>query len=251
MEVIGVRQYIARRENDKCKSTWEFTPESAMHYFGADNDKLIIQESSGQIHALDINTGKIFWSRTIDEFNLLTPEEKQRSLTADAKDYPHILGDVIVLGSKAGYLIAVNLQNGELLWKHNLVGGSAFPAVTEDGKVYKFADFYAGTSVTVIDAYTGDVIKQLDVKKQAEDLGIYDLLSSQSYCDVTDTHFWGTTLKGLLFAVNLETGNIDFHHVLGDTIPIGDPFVICNNRLYMATMNHLITFEGEGGYMPD
>ena len=250
-EGLRAPKYITRKEFGNCDYTWRFRPDVPRSGFGANDDFVVVQDVNGKIYVLDIVTGEVIWNKSTEELGVLTPEEINTKNKGVAKDYPHIWGDVIVLGSHFGYLLGVGLETGELIWKCQIEGNAGYPCVTEDGKVYKFTNFRTRKNLLILDAATGETIQEWDLSGAAEKLGISDILSYQSYGDVTETHFWGTTTHGLLFAVNLATGEIDWHQNLGETIPYGDPFIICNNRLYMTTMNQLITFEGAGGYIKD
>jgi len=251
-EGLRAPKYITRKELDECASTWEFKPDVPRTGFGASDDFVVVQDVNGKIYVLDITTGEAIWSKSTEALGVLTADEIEMRDKGSARDYPHIIDGIIVVGSHLGYLLGIELETGNLLWKKKINSSASYPCVTEKGELYKLTGEW-GQSATMLklNASSGEIIEEIDLTSDMIELGLTNLLRDQVYGDVTETHFWGTTTHGLLFAVNLSTGKIDWHNIFDERIPFHDHFVICNNRLYMTTMNQLITFEGAGGYIKD
>lgn len=245
--------HVARKDNDLCEPTWDFLPDVPNYRFSSTENEVIVHDPDGKIYVLDITTGEVRWSKSTEDLRAITSKETQMPDKGSARDYPHIIDNkTIVVGSHLGYLLGVDLESSELIWKKKIEGNAWYPCVNEKGELYKLTgEWRRSAAILKLNARNGEIIEEIDLTNDMVELGLTDLLRDQVYGDVTETHFWGTTTHGLLFAVNLTTGRIDWHQVLGERIPFHNHFVICNNRLYMTTMNQLITFEGAGGYIKD
>lgn len=109
-----------------------------------ESGRLYVPDQSGNLYAVDTNTGAIVWQRTI------------ASYTGIAGDYaratPAISGNLLVFGDQAGkvfgytgYLLAIDKRDGSLVWRTPIVGG--FPIMTQsptivNGTVYVGAASY-------------------------------------------------------------------------------------------------------------
>lgn len=230
---------------DKCY--WSFFPEHPISGFALENDQVVITDSMGGIYALDLLTGNIRWQQDVYSLKALTELELNfeglRSLWV--RDNPHIYHDTICFGYLFDYLIGVDLHTGTLKWKYKVDTSIRHTSVTANGHQYYVSSNSRGTKLAILDCRTGTLIREVSLTLPST---IKDKFTSSAYSDVTTTHFWGVSGKGLLFAINLETGNIDWSYDLEGNIT-ENPFFICNNRLYITTFTEQFIFEGAGGYI--
>lgn len=147
-------------------------------------------------------------------------------------------------------MVGIDLHTGKLKWRRKFIAEDlAYTTVSDDGRQY-YLVHTSGSKETVlyeIDCMTGESINELQVELDDKTKKKF---SSSVYSDVTDTHFWGVTSLGLLYAINLATGAMDWRYELKGALT-GSPFFICNNRLYIVTHTEQFIFEGAGGYIVD
>ena len=224
---------------------WSFkSPTAAPQRYAIDQaqHRVIVLDSDSNMACLDFEDGRVIWSKTADELGVLDLEHN----LIGSSSAPHIYGNVIIAGSTNLYIIGVNINDGELLWKTRLKGDANYPCVTTDGKIYKVS----GNYYTELDAESGEIETEQELRPPNLDANRNIDLGS-AFCDVTTTHVWGITTQGLLYAVNKETAQIDWHDVLGSPFQLGASIIICNNRLYIKTLNSVLIYEGEGCYRID
>jgi outer membrane protein assembly factor BamB len=150
---------------------------------------------------------------------------------------------------------------------HNIISRPYELAVTESGKVYRIesVDVVCGYDqhchrlfLIELEAATGRLLQRLEVKAPEGDLQKHIIdpfekeisFGRERPCDVTETHYLTSFDGGLIMAINLKTGIVDWH----TTLPTGMPtstFFVLNNRFYVSTGMSSYIFEGEGGYIPD
>lgn len=254
---------LARKNFNENKLAWQFKPADVIKAFSVteDEDIVIVTDHSGGISALDIETGQVLWQKDVDTIGVLTEEEieiKNQRGTGKITDNPHIYKDVLVMGYLYNYIIGLDIVTGEVKWKRKFDDSNVGRLTVNDKGVIYFLDAWQKQSPAIlytIDCLTGESIKELTVDREEITLNrggedFIDQFDSATYSDVTRAHFWGVTSPGLLYAINLETGQIDWHYDLGNGLP-HVPMFICNNRLYVQTLTEQFIFEGQGGYIPD
>ncbi len=243
---------LARVDRASSKVVWSFHPKRVVTGHASTNEFVVLHDDK-EITALDLNNGEVLWQRPITDYDFLP----QRGIQDKGV---FIFNDIVVIAIAAHEYIGLDIKSGDLLWKTER-GFGGYACVNSDGFLYRINHDFDDNSYWLwqINCRTGEIEKklQLDLEQFSNDVGARACYTSR--VDVTQTHFWLGTGKGLLIAVNLETGDIDWHQNLGCTI---ERLVICNNRLYTATqdlsqlhLNKLISemfiFDGVGGYIPD
>lgn len=230
---------------------WDFSPHEFMSGFAVISDRVIITDSIGGIYCIKLETGDVFWKHDVQSIGVLTRTELQSDLLGllSVRDNPHLFGNTIALAYLYDYLIGIDLLNGKLKWKHKFDTNTSYITVTVDGLLYFFSrrTNIQGPVIHVIDTESGDYVNRTALSL---DLEFDEQISKCVYTDVTDTHFWCFSGDGVLLAINLESGALDWSVDLGKRAS-HNPIFISNNRLYIATADELIVMEGEGGYLPD
>ena len=155
---------------------------------------------------------------------------------------------MFVYGYVFEYLVGVEAATGELRWKRRTTAEVSWTACDADGVIYYLAACQGPATLHGVDSHTGETV--LEIPVDAESAGVVDTLTSSLYCDVTDTHFWGVSHQSLLYAINLESGAVDWAYDLEGNVT-HNPMIICNNRLYVSTFGEQCVVEGRGGFEPE
>ena len=228
------------------------------------NDIVICRENiyilfyRGKFLCLDKYDGHVSWE--LD----LSHEKKicgLKNIDYDFLDRLFINNDIAVVCTHPGYFIGINLQRRDIKWVTELYATVKFIGQW-DGGIVAIVDWQR---LAIVDSLTGEVKKDIaiqgDIMKR-----ILGETFNVTKLDITDTHLWaawGTEFtsgpKGIITAINLETGVIDWYEEFDHIVPQFGQFFICNNRLYFSTLgpglesperrNYVL--EGEGGYIPD
>lgn len=77
------------------------------------NELALVGYSDGRMDAVDLQTGRVVWQRSIAYANGASDVERLVDIDAD----PIIQGKTVILGSYQGYVGALSLENGEFIWK--------------------------------------------------------------------------------------------------------------------------------------
>ncbi len=241
---------VGRKSLGESKFDWCFAPDKSLSSFSVSDDKklVVVTDSSGGVAALDIESGAELWKRSLEELGVLTQSELSQGTEISAvRDNPHLFGSTIILGFMSRYLIGIDINTGDLKWKRMTNSSISYTTVDTQGRQYFLAAYDGPPTLMIVDGETGDCINELELDLQPE---VKEKFTSSVYSDVTVTHFWGVSGKGLLYAINLETGEMDWYYDLQGNVS-QNPFIICNNRLYISTLTEQFIFEGQGGYIPD
>jgi len=243
---------VARKNFKDNFLLWQFKPENVLSTFSVTEDEkfLVVGDTSGCIYLLDIDTGNVLWQQDVQSLGALTLDElNHRELPSlSLHDNLHISKDTISLGYLFHYIVGIDLYTGKLKWKRRFETGVPNTVVSEDGRQYYLSSTSLQTKLFVMDCYTGESITEFTI--DVSDEVIKNKIATSRYSDVTTTHYWGVSAKGLLYAINLDTGIMDWHYDL-DSALVHNPFFICNNRLYITTSAGQFIFEGQGGYIVD
>lgn len=128
-----------------------FLPRSGMYssacngLVSVSNGIVIATASDGQVYALEAATGRKLW---------IAPHDPALNENEDLR-YTTIVGSVVVVGSTSGYITALDLNTGAMLWRTNAGRGSASdPLTADDRKVYII---HSGGQLTAIEASTGRI----------------------------------------------------------------------------------------------
>jgi outer membrane protein assembly factor BamB len=273
---------------NKHEIVWKSKPEAKFGFGHAiGGGKLIYQDQSsdgkGIVYCLDINTGKESWRKHPLEMLALSDEERDfynRGIIGAVFGNPRIFENLVIIGMYFHMIIALDIESGDKVWEYRLTSDRerngkplhymSTPygaAVTETGKVYRLesADFNCGYDkrchllfLIELDARTGKLLRRLEIKAPEGDLHEHIIESyekdfdfgRETYCDITETHYFTCFGSGPILAINLKTGIVDWHITL-PTGSVRGQLLVLNNRLYTSSGRVHYIFEGEGGYIPD
>jgi outer membrane protein assembly factor BamB len=194
------------------------------------------------VSCLDLNSGAVCWQRRPVELGL-SWGVSYAGMRVNV--YPHLFQGMVIVTMPGQKIVALALSDGGLAWQWSAASDadpySYHPCVTEDGEIFHIAD----GSLYRIEAVTGEgeEVGRITLNGGAPGFEVH-----AAFCDVTTTHVWGVTHLGVLYAVNRETAVIDWLTDLGAQYSLGHPFVLCNNRIYIETIEDQFVIHGGGGY---
>lgn len=280
--IIGDK-YICLFDWSKKEIVWKVKPEANIFGYAVGQGKLVYQAGmdDGRVYCLDVLTGETCWVKSPNDIVVYSDEENERydRWQKAISGNPSIYENLVIVGMPFFRIVAIDIVSGEKAWEYKLswdkyseplfsIQSRPYEmAVTECGRVYRIesADVVCGYDkhcnrlfLIELDATTGNLIHRLEIMAPEGDLqsSILDSLKKEMtfgqerYCDVSDSHYLTSFEGGLIMAVNLKTGVVDWHTILPTGTPFG-PFFILNNRFYISTGRNSYVFEGDGGYIPD
>jgi outer membrane protein assembly factor BamB len=280
--IIG-KKYICLFDWNKENILWKVEPKAIKYGYAICQEKFVYQAGSddGSVHCLDLHSGETCWVKSPHELIEYSDDEKERydRWQKAIAGNPRIYNNLVIVGMPFFRIIAIDIESGEKVWEYklsseeydeplaNIESRPYEMAVTESGSVYRIesADVVCGYDkhchrlfLIELDAMTANLIQRTEVKALEGDLQKHIIdpfekdvsFGQEKYCDVTETHYLTSFEGGLIMAINLETGIVDWHTTLPSGTPFG-PFFVLNNRFYTSTGWNAYVFEGEGGYMPD
>ena len=121
---------------------WRFCTASSLLHSPAYDDGLVVTASAdGRLYAVEIKTGKPRWEKLID--------------SAGISASPAILGNRILIGSRGGRFVGVQMQSGEILWARQFPAPIRQTAAISNNSVFITAE---DLRVRCLDAATGEAI---------------------------------------------------------------------------------------------
>ncbi|MBN1993682.1 MAG: PQQ-binding-like beta-propeller repeat protein [Anaerolineae bacterium] len=180
------------------KILWQFhTPNLVpMKGVAAKDNHLVFGDRSGQIWALDIENGKEIWSVRINEIFDLQPyqtsKERIRLLSL-----PVIIEDILLAQVHRAMFVALNLENGNLLW-HRQTG--LLPGFSEQALIFLEQN---RNQLCHIDILTGEIHK-------ATEPSVPRLVHAEAKraLVVGNTYIVGTNQPQGLFAYDIGSGQL-------------------------------------------
>ncbi len=94
---------------------------------------VLIGFSDGKMDAIDVNTGRVVWQRSIAYASGSSDVERLVDIDAD----PIVEGDVAYLASYQGYIGALSLSNGQFIWRKP---GSVYKNMLSSGNTLYISD---------------------------------------------------------------------------------------------------------------
>lgn len=171
--------------------------------------------ASGEIVALDSDTGLLKWRQTVAEPTGSFPVERMVDIAAD----PIIYNGVIFAATFQGKLAAINLNNGEVLWKTN--------ASTYEGlAVNKNKVFISDAQDNVI-AYDKDTGEKIWEQKSLTNRSLTGPAVIDNAVVVGD-------MEGYLHFMNVENGNFIARIKVDSSGLLAQP-IVKDNALYVIT----------------
>lgn len=226
---------------------WRVSDAGEVVTFAADTvgGRIVSVANGFEIAGADLVSGTMVWKTRPSDLGL---SWERGYGAAETNVFPHIFGNTAIVAMPGQHIVALDLNTGDLVWRWSAGDESDpysyHPCVTEDGEIFHIAN--------------GMLYRLSAANGEGRAVGRITLNGSEPpfevravFCDVTTTHVWGVTDRGVLYAVNRDSANIDWHIDLKGTYPLGHPFVLCNNRIYVQTAESAFVIEGAGGYRPD
>jgi outer membrane protein assembly factor BamB len=198
--------------------------------------RVFVHLRNHQLFCLDAETGKILWAYRRSVPYQTTLQRVSTPLIDDQKLY---------LGFADGYVVALSLEDGLLLWERRLTQGEKFVDVDADPVLFMNQLLVGAgtTNANMLDPATGNISYQLPYTTNRRPLvlpneqvilgtsdgkvvilsrELRELKSVQLKGSVTSVIFWGSylvasTTAGLLYALEPNTFEILEHYEFGHT----------------------------------
>ncbi len=230
-------------------------------------EEVLLSTETGALVALDIKSGKQKWSyETGDQLRSTaslwkeiamlggcdsklhkinvqegTPVREGTPLMAPTLSTPNIIGDVAIVPTQPGTVLAVQAETGEIVWNFQPDGGmnsdirssSATQAQVVDGKLEGIVVVPSRNRRLIgLDAATGELKWEAILKKRSD--------ASPVICD---GRAWIGASDGMLYAIGLEDGKETWSYQLSGPL-LASP-AISDNKVVIATEKGNIVCFGE------
>ena len=192
------------------------------------NNVLYFNNSSGDITAVDINSGIMLWqmptqNTTIYEDSFLL---KNSNLVSNNK--------IIFFSNNKNEFYAIDLKSGNIIWKQN-INSSLQPSIINN---LIFTVTNEGF-LTIIDSTKGNIIRITDIfssikKKKRKKLKPVGFV-------VAKENIYLTTNQGRLFIIDIETGKTKLINKI-DNNKISRPFIL-NKNLFLIKDDSIIRLD--------
>ena len=252
------------KKNNYSKTEKKMNP---ILFFSTNQKYLIVADTVAKYYALDINSGKIIWSKNnTAPFNSQIKIFKDKFFIVDAEniircflikdgsviwsyvtDKPFIKSqkknslviknDKVIFNNSLGDITALNLHTGELLWQTPTQN----KAVYEEALFLKNADLVVGKNSVFLSNNTNDFFS-IDV-----DTGIINWkqkINSELTPTFANNLIFSITNEGYFIIIDYETGNLIRSTYIFKNIkkkklkkfkPVG--FIVAKKNIYLSTTN--------------
>ncbi|MFW2533125.1 MULTISPECIES: outer membrane protein assembly factor BamB [Legionella] len=188
-----------------------------------DNKLALVGYSDGRMDAVDLQTGRLVWQRSIAYASGASDVERLVDIDAD----PIVRGQVVYLASYQGYVGALSLTDGQFIWRKP---ASVYRNITMDSKTVFLTD--SDDVIWAINRQNGQVNwKQVALKAH----GLTEPVLMGNRLVVGDK-------TGYLHILATDSGNLISRAQLGSAINTA-PSVIGNNIYVMAANGKLSRFS--------
>lgn len=181
-----------------------------------DNRLVLAGYADGRMDAVDLETGKLLWQRSIAFASGASDVERLVDIDAD----PVVRGDVALLASYQGYVGALSLGNGEFIWKKP---ASTYKNVATDASNLYMTD--SNDVVWAINRSNGHVVWKQDGLKAH---GLTEPVLVAGKVLVGDR-------TGYLHALSAENGEFLARTALGSAVELAP--AVSGNQVYVFTAN--------------
>ena len=178
--------------------------------------------SDGKLDAIELNTGRVAWQRSIAYASGSSEVEKLVDISAT----PIVRGDVVYLSSYQGYLVAMSLRQGDFVWSKLL---STYQNLAIDASA-----LYAIDNQDVFWALSRSDGKVQWKQSALRARGVSAPVLMSDYLILGDK-------KGMLHALDAKHGDFVARHALGSAIVVG-PQVDANHVYVMTASGQLHCF---------
>ena len=189
------------------------------------NEKIIFNNSVGDITAVDINTGQMIW-QTPTQSSLVYDDAfflKTSIIVADK--------NTIYLSNNKNSFFSLDLNTGTLNWKQNI--NSILRPTLIDSYIFTVSE---NGYLFIIDKNSGNIVRITDIFKNIKNKKRKKIKSTGFI--VANKNIYLTTNNGRLLLIDIETGKTKSTLKI-DKEKILRPMVL-NNSLFIATENSII-----------
>jgi outer membrane protein assembly factor BamB len=229
--------YCFAYELHRQKFLWKQEIERIPKWLTASDQSLFLSDKKGHFSCLSATDGKQIWTTSVEELGAFTDVDKSLR-KGDVTGVPFLWRDLVIVPIEGYRVVAFDQATGDVRWSQKLpIEDPHNLACSSDGVI---CVVNAETFVSV-EAGSGRITAQLNIAAELRPYG-GPLLTQ---IEVTDRHvFFSTIKKGILVALDRETGAIPWSFKCEAPVPINNAPVVVNGRLYLLDEDHtLYVFE--------
>lgn len=207
-----------------------WTHEGAIEQFGifgfaspAVFDNLIITpHSSGQLFALNTNTGEPVWNA-----NLIKSSNNNTMLYLNDIDMtPIIKNGVVYISNYAGVMFSINAKTGEVIWANDAAGGNKFAWIAGD-YIYSVNRY---NQLTAMQKKTGQFAWVTNLEQSKPKKGIKMQYSGPT---MINGSLYVTCSNGMLMVYNPANGEQISEHKISNSVY--SPIIAVENQIYFIS----------------
>jgi len=264
--VDGRIYYLCYLANDNCdkvickncnshETIWEYVIDNEFYpdTFSGNASYICIKNEQGSVITLDVLTGKLRWLANPISIGIFKNQHEIDQLANDDADftlknlkytsgYATIYDNIFVTPNLNNYLVGLDLINGHTLWKVRSKITHNFTRQAYSNEIYAMGNGY----IESWDMLTGEQTRCIKI-----DVGEYeDKVTPFAWrFTVSETHIYAT-IPNFFYAVNKESGKVDWMYEPDKQVTESDQPYIANGRIYFRTLSGMYVFEGRDGYIP-
>lgn len=225
-------------ELDRQKFLWKKEIERIPKWLTASDQSLFLSDKKGHFSSLTLAEGKQNWTVSVQELGAFTDVDKSVR-KGDVTGVPLLWHDLVIVPIEGYRVAAFDQATGDERWSQELaIEDPNNLACSSEGVI---CVVNAETFVS-LEADTGRITSELNIAAELRTYG-GPLLTQ---IDVTDRYvFFSTIKKGILVALNRETGSIPWTFKCEGIVPINNAPVVVNGRLYLLDEDHTLYAFGK------
>jgi outer membrane protein assembly factor BamB len=188
--------------------------------------RIIAGFDNGKLAALDLHTGKLLWEATVAVSQGRTELERMVDIDAD----PIVVDNIIYVTSYQGRTVAIDLERGQLLWKHEVSS-------------------YAGLGVDIDNLYVSDTKSYLWALKRDSGASFWKqekLQARNITAPVTIGNYVVVgDLEGYLHWMRRDDGQLVARYSIGHNSILVPPLAVENTLIACTTEGEIVALRGE------
>lgn len=234
---LDEKNKLSAYDNHSHKLMWKITlnnirKKSNSHYKGGmaySEGKIYITNSTRELIVVDAKIGAVLWRYKLPDVT---------------KSQPVIYKNMILVTTISNDLYALNKDTGALLWQNDglqetLSASRDIAPIVHDGKVIIG---YSSGQLIAINAANGDEMWEVNLSREGERIPGFIPASLESQPIVEGQNIYLTSGNGLLFKINLATGDTIWQKEIHDIQSMnksGNTLFITTNAMQVAAINDL------------
>jgi len=192
------------------------------------NEVLYFNNSTGDITAVDINTGSMLWQRPTQNNTIYENTFTLKMSKIVAND------EMIIFSNNKNEFYSLDLKTGNLKWKQN-INSSVQPSIVND---LIFTVTKEGF-LTIVDSLSGNIVRVTDLFDSIKIKKRKKIIPAGFV--VTKKNIYLTTNQGRLFTIDIETGKTKSINKI-DRNKISRPFII-NKKMFLIKEDAIIKLD--------